>query len=153
MTDDMFFTSDARSLRRGKRRSARTETCRPCLLWPEDAPDMRFQAVAIDVSPYGLLVRMLDILGPGTVVRVQLMRDDAFSEPMAPPLSGIIVRADEDEAGFVDHGVQLVRPDIQRIPERPIRVERRRASMQSRPRTRMHTLDFILSDRGIQRME
>lgn len=151
MDDEMFFTTDAASLRRGKRRASRTETCRPCLLWPANNPEMAFQGVAINVSPYGMLVRMLDALPAGTSIMVQLMRDDEFSEPMAAPLKGLVVRNESADDTFYDHGIQLIRPEIPRAEPKPAGPVRRRVGLRPRPRPRMHTLDITVGGRGSRR--
>ncbi|MCP4639352.1 MAG: hypothetical protein GY851_02910 [bacterium] len=153
MTDEMFFNTDADSLRRGKRRTKRTETCRPCVVWPADAPEIAFQGVAINVTPYGLLIRMLDSMPPGTQIKVQLMRDEEFREPLASPLDGIVVRVEEGEGGFTDHGVQIEREEIQRAETKPIRPTRKPVPAKPTPKTRMHTVDFTIGDRGIRRTE
>lgn len=151
MNDDMIYSEGQQSLRRGRRRVQRTETCRPCILWPVDAPDMAFQGVALDVSPYGMLVRMLDALPAGTEIEVQLMRDDQFREPMAPPIKGMVVRSESDEDGFVDHGIQLIRPPIKHYESRPLPPIRRRITTQPVRRTRMYTMDVSMDQGGTRR--
>jgi hypothetical protein len=151
MHDEMFFSDDGRLLRRGRRVAARTETCRPCLLWPQDAPEIPIQGVVMDVNPHGMLVRMLDSVPPGTSIMVQLMRDESFSDPLARPREGRVVRHADNSDGFVDHGVRLVVDPIKRVEEMPpIRIEPRKAPQ--RPgRSRMHLIDFTVGDRGSRR--
>ena len=50
MADEMFFSPDSKSLRRGKRIAPRTETSRPCLVWPEDAPEMQMRGVILHLN-------------------------------------------------------------------------------------------------------
>jgi hypothetical protein len=142
MRDEMFFTSDMRSLRRGKRIAARTETCRPCVIWPADARDVELHGVVMDVSPFGMLIRMLDSIPPGTEIVIQLMRDDDFREPLAKPLEGKVVRNHGEFGGFRDHGVQLVQKDVKRPESKPVRLEKRRPLRY--PKSRMHTIDVIV---------
>lgn len=156
MADEMFFTNDEGSLRRGRRRAPRTEVCRPCIIWPEDAPDMAFQGVVIDVTPYGMCIRMLDHIPVGTKVQIQLMRDEEFKTPLAEPHAGMIVRLSEADEGFVDHGVQLQIREIKRVEQaRPVSIERRRTVVWNRrsAASRMHTLDITVGDRGARRTE
>ena len=150
MPDEMFFSKDNRSLRRGRRLKSRTPTCRPCMMWPQDAPAMALEGVVIDATPCGLCIRMLESFPPGTVVMVQLMRDEDFSVPLADAMPGMVVRNTLSPDGFMDHGVQLDRVDFRRAEQsRPIRVERRRPSMATRRRSasRMHTIDLTVGGR------
>ncbi|HIJ64387.1 MAG TPA: hypothetical protein HPP77_00445 [Candidatus Hydrogenedentes bacterium] len=146
MADEMFFTEDERSLRRGKRRAPRTETCRPCLVWPIDAPDRQCQAVAMDMNPHGMLVRMLEVIPVDTEVSIQLMRDENFREPLAAPARGKIVRTTDAAGGFTDHGIQLVQPEVRRTESKPVRFEKRTPLRYRKPR--MHTIDVTLGERG-----
>ena len=152
MYDDMFFTNDNKSLRRGKRRAQRTETCRPCIIWPTDAPELTYQCVAININPYGMLVRMMDSLPPGTSVSVQLMRDEGFAEPLTAPLEGMIVRTAIGDDEFYDHGVQIDQRQIERQEIKPMKLPKR-----ERPRTtrtsRMHTIDIRLGGSRSRREE
>lgn len=145
MSDDMFFSADSRSLRRGKRVAQRTPTCRPCLVWPADAPEITVQGVILNINPFGMLIRMLDALPPAMDVRVQLMRDEDFQQPLAPPVEGVIVRQVTNEDGFVDHGVRLSQKKAQAENVRRIQYTPRRES--PRPTSpRMHTLDITVGD-------
>lgn len=150
MQDEMFFTDDNKSLRRGKRSAPRTETCRPCIVWAKDAPEVEYQGVIMDLSPYGMLVRMLGTLAPGSEIKVQLMRDEEFRDPLADPLDGMVVRTIVDEDGFTDHGVQIVLTEIPKPPPRPIRMPSQRGSA-PRKRNQMHSIDITIGDRGIRR--
>lgn len=143
MPDEMFFSSDMRSLRRGKRVAPRTETCRPCVVWPVDAPDLHFRGVIMDINAYGMLVRMLDSLPPGTQVMVQLMRDDDFQEPMTRPFEAMIVRNVLQDGGFVDHGLQVEQRETHRQDRRPYQGDLRRKTRSRRQRTRMYIRDLI----------
>jgi hypothetical protein len=142
MPDEMFFSPDSKSLRRGKRVAPRTETCRPCLVWPEDAPDMHLRGVILDMNAYGMLVRMLESLPPGIRIQVQLMRDDEFREPLTKPVSGMVVRNILQGDGFVEHGIQVIQEKIRRQKSKPLRKPLRRPGLRQRERSRMHTRDL-----------
>lgn len=145
MPDDMYFTRDERSLRRGHRVASRTETCRACLVTAQFDRPQEFKGVVLDVNPYGMLIRMMDIVPLGAQVSVQLMRDEAFRDPLAQPLEGIVVRLEEDADGFMDHGIKLVLRDARRESSRPVRIDPRRPARRPQ-RTRMHTFDFTVGD-------
>jgi hypothetical protein len=84
------------------------------LVWPKDAPDTCYYGVALDMSPYGMRVRMLDPLEPGMAVCVQMMRDDDFELPLADPLEATVARCQSEAEGFVDHGIQIIRKQLKR---------------------------------------
>ena len=149
MADDMFFTDDMRALRRGKRIAPRTETCRPCLVWAKDDPDSKFFGVVMDINPYGMRIRMMDEIGPGTAVVVQLMRDEDYEVPLARPIDATVVRIQPAKEDLTDHGVQLLREEIARQEARPVRIERRPPVR--RQRERMYTLDITVGNRRRRR--
>lgn len=144
MADEMYFSNDERALLRGKRRIKRTETCRPCVVYAE-ADETPVEGVVLDVTPYGMMVRMLDTLSVGTIVRVQLMRDDNFREALGAPKVGEVVRHDPTApAGFTDHGVRLIVGEIPKNQSSPVHI-RERVSGKSKPSTsRMHNIDFTV---------
>lgn len=151
MADEMFFSPDAKSLRRGRRGARRTPTCRPCLVWPSDAPEIRLQGVVLDVSPLGMRVRMLEPLPQGVELQIQLMRDEEYREPLARPVEGVVVRHSESSGAFYDHGIHVQRskPGPGPSPAAPMGGGRREVPM--RPASRMHTFDFTVGDHGIHR--
>lgn len=112
MLDEMFFSKDRRSLRRGNRKAPRTETCRPCLVWTQDAPDTKYRGVVMDISRAGMRIRMLEILPVDTRIQIQLMRDEGFRVPLSVPVEGDVVRFENGENGFNDHGVALQRKEL-----------------------------------------
>jgi len=145
--DEMFFGPDGVSLRRGQRRDKRIASCRPCLVWPDDAPEMQCEGVIMDMNRHGLLVRMLDPFPEQSELYVQMMRDESFEHALAKPLRGVVVRCREASSGFVDHGIQFVREAIVRAQNpRPVRIEELR-QRPSRP-ARMHSIDVTIGDRG-----
>lgn len=149
MADDMFFADDMRSLRRGKRIAPRTETCRPCLVWAKDAPETRLFGVVMDMNPYGMRIRMIDQIGPGTAVVVQLMQDEEYEIPFARPIGAVVVRIQPEKEDLTDHGVQVLRDEIARQEARPVRIERRPPVRL--PRERMYTLDLTVGNRRRRR--
>lgn len=151
MPDEMYFTTGDRSLRRGRRIARRTPTCRACLLWPKEAPDLRLQGVVMDINPYGMLIRMLEPFAHGTAICVQLMRDEDFEQPLAAPVEGTVVRVLPQDNGFTDIGVHIARKQIQRFETPLIRIERRRPTLTRRPR--MHTIDYTVGKQTRRRIE
>ena len=99
----------------------------------------------MNVNPYGCLVRSLHSFPKGTIVEVQIMRDDDFSQPLSKVQEGEIVRHDQSVPGFTDHGIRLIQKDMPKVESRPA------ARPKSRPAprrvTRMHTRDFRDSNR------
>ncbi len=152
MPDDMIMSPDSRSLRRGNRRAPRTETCRPCLLWPKEIPGLINQGVIININPYGMCIRMLESLAPGTAIVVQLMRDEEFRVPLSSPVEGTIVRNKDVPDGFMDHGIEILQRAFGKKDPRARYADQRARTSQRSP-VRMHTIDFRISDRGIKRTE
>jgi hypothetical protein len=138
--EEMILSGDSMSLRRGRRIAPRTPVCRACLVWPEGAPDIELKGVVINLTPHGVLLRMLDSLPMGSRIRLQMMRDDEFREPLSVVLQGKIMRNTETDSGFVDHGVQIDRRPINQQESRP--VQYRPPVKRETPRTRMHTIDL-----------
>jgi len=149
VADEMFFGPDGLSLRRGQRRDARIEACRPCYHWPSDAPDLRREGVVMNLNRHGLLVRAIEPVPVGAVIIVQLMRDDEFRQPFSNALQGTVVRNHEQRDGLFDHGIQLEAEDFSRAERRPVRASKPKP--QPARRTRMHTIDFTVGERGIRR--
>ena len=121
----MVISSDNRSMQRGRRRTSRTEVCRPCLVWTADAPEAPYEGVVLDLNPRGMRIRMLSLFSEGTRLTVQLMRDENFQVPLSQPLTITIVRVHESPDGFVDHGTILEVVKLKKAgPVRPVRVAR-----------------------------
>ena len=152
MPDDMIMSRDSRSLRRGNRRAPRTETCRPCLVWPKEVPGLINQGVIININPYGMCIRMLESLPAGTSVVVQLMRDEEFRVPLSAPVEGMVVRNADVPDGFMDHGVEILQRALERKEPRVRYADQRGKTVQRGP-VRMHTIDFRVGDRGPRRTE
>lgn len=148
--EDMFVSKDTKSLRRGRRRVPRTEVCRPCLVWTSDHPEEALEGVILDLNPYGIRIRMLDELAPGTSLQVQLMRDEEYTTPLSPPIDVNVVRTAKDDGPFVDHGVRVVIKEIERLSAgKPVRIPLPRLR-RSGP-TRMNLADYIAAARGMGR--
>ena len=112
MADEMFFSKDEKSLIRGSRSAARTETCRPCVITYRGQESGSAHGVVLDVTPRGMLIRMLEPLAKDTEVTIQLMRDDQFQRKMSTPHEGVVVRIEETSDGFYDHGMRLAKSAI-----------------------------------------
>jgi len=151
MPDEMFFTSDERSLRRGKRREARTEICRPCVIQTRDGVLHRAEGVVLDMNPFGMRVRMLDSVPVGSTISIQLMRDDNFDEPFSRPLEGAVVRNESSADGFVDHGIRLEEPVIVEPEQRPVPRPAFQPLDTKRPTRGMLTIDFTVGDTPLGR--
>ncbi|HOE67445.1 MAG TPA: PilZ domain-containing protein [Candidatus Hydrogenedentes bacterium] len=151
MPDEMFFSRDMRSLRRGRRRSRRNESFRPCHVWPADDPDRRAEGIVLDMSPHGMRIRMIEAMPEGSSVHVQLMRDESFQDPLAQILEGVVVRDVVHESGFIDHGVALAQPELPRQNAKPLRAALRRSPHAANSGGRMHTIDITLGDRNDRR--
>lgn len=147
MTDEMFFSEDQKSLRRGRRTAARTATCRPCLVWPSDSPDISLQGVVLNINAHGMSIRMMDSLPAGTSVMIQMMRGDDFSNPLAGPVTAMVVRNIVRENGFIDHGMQILQQEMKKASERPLRFVPKPARAPERA-SRMHTIDYTVGRIG-----
>jgi hypothetical protein len=102
------------------------------------------EGVVLDVTPYGMMIRMLDTLAIGTIVRVQLMRDDNFRDTLGAPKDGEVVRHDPaSPSGFTDHGVRLIVRKIPKNESRPVNIQQRPVSG-PREKPRMHSIDFTV---------
>ena len=117
MTDEMFFSKDMKALRRGKRVARRTGTCRPCLIELEGFIGSAYHGVVMDISPYGMRIRMMDVLPMHNRVLIQLMRDDDFTIPLAHPVSMEVVREIPLNEGVIDYGLQRVIDPIKPSPK------------------------------------
>ena len=146
MSDEMFFSEDMRSLRRGKRIAPRTETCRPCLVWYADAPGTQYYGVVLDINPHGMRVRMIDALPIGSDVVVQMMRDDEYRFPFANPHKARVMRHHEEMEGMLDHGLKIEQEPVRRFVSTPAQAPTKPAAA-PRQRTRMHTLDVTVGGR------
>lgn len=149
-SEDMFLSTDRKSLYRGKRTTPRTEVCRPCLVWLENAPDNKYPGVVLDMNPYGMLIRTIISLSKGQEIVVQLMRDDQYSQPLAQPRNCKVVRKVGGHGEFTDHGVKIIQKNIKRPESKPYvpeRVQRSRRSV----RSRMHTIDYTAGGRSKRR--
>jgi hypothetical protein len=115
-------SSDERSVRRGRRAAPRTEVCRPCLFWVEDTPEDKAQGVLLDVSPYGMRLRTLETHDPGTILCVQMMRDEEFRVPLSAPIRVEVAYQGKNYEGFVDHGLRRLIGQVKKPREyTPIR--------------------------------
>jgi len=101
----MFFSNDERALVRGRRAAKRTDTFRPCMLTLPDGTQV--EGIIQNLTPHGMLVRVMRSLDIGTPVEVQMMRDETFKKPLAEPRFGTVVRLDGTDGTFSDYGIKL----------------------------------------------
>jgi len=146
----MFVSDDKKSLHRGRRVAPRTEVCRPCLVWTLQNPEEKKQGVMLDLTPYGMRIRMLEGVAEGSSLIVQMMRDDEFRNPLSQPIRARVLRAHATPEGFVDHGMQVKRARIKR-PEEFKRVDIARSRSATRIPSRMYSMDYTVTDRGVRR--
>ncbi len=139
MADEMFFSEDSKSLRRGKRIAPRTETSRPCLIWPDDVPEMQLRGLILDMNVYGMLIRVRESLPPGLHVQVQLMRDGEFRESLTQPVAALVVRSILQNDGFVELGIQVVQETVRPETSKPFHKALQKPRLRQRGRTRMYT--------------
>ncbi|HNR29892.1 MAG TPA: hypothetical protein PKI11_03285 [Candidatus Hydrogenedentes bacterium] len=149
--EEMIWSPELKSLRRGRRAAPRTEVCRPCLLWRKDEPETKLEGVVLDLNPHGMRVRLLESLDIGDVVIIQMMRDEEFNVPLSQPIQTRVVRAQPGFGDLVDHGVQVILRPIHRAASRPVVITPRPRPRRT-PRTRMHTVDITVGDRIINRL-
>ncbi len=123
MPDEMFFSNDERALVRGRRTAKRTDTFRPCVITLPDGSQV--EGIILNLTPHGMLVRVMGSLEIGTPIEVQMMRDETFQKPLAEPRYGTVVRLDGTDGVFSDMGVRLEhkratsRPRAKTIVPRP----------------------------------
>jgi hypothetical protein len=115
-------------------------------VWLADTPDLCYNGIALDVSPYGMRVRMLSPLPEGRMIFIQMMRDEEFTVPLTDPIEAKVVRSEPEADGFLDHGFQILREKLESAPVR--RAPARRTEPASTRPTRMYTLDVLVGDAG-----
>jgi len=150
MPDEMFFSQDEKSLIRGSRKDPRTETCRPCTVQLVENESIELHGVVLDVTPRGMLVRMLEAIPLSTEITIQLMRDDKYQKKLSTPHRGSVRRIEGTEDGFFDHGISLHKEDIRRASERPIHISRPRPTRPSHP-SRMQNIDYTIDNANRRR--
>lgn len=141
MADEMFFSNDEKSLIRGSRTDPRTETCRPCVVHLTDNPSIELHGVVLDVTPRGMLIRILEAIPLTTNITIQLMRDDKYQKKMSAPHQGEIKRIEGTADGFFDHGVLLIKEEIKKASERPIHIPQAKPARPRHP-SRMQTVEY-----------
>ena len=145
MADDMFFAKDDQSLRRGKRVAKRTDTCRPCLLSLQDEGAAEYQGVVMDMTPYGMLIRIMGDVPMGAKVNIQLMRDETFTTPFSAAHEGAVMRQSAVPGGFTDLGIKLIIRAIPSIHSKPVSMEDVRKS-NTNAAAPARSIDFRIGD-------
>lgn len=143
--EEMIWSAELKSLRRGRRTARRTDVCRPCLVWLESASGTKYEGIVLDLNPHGMRIRLMDTLPAGAVVGIQMMRDEDFQIPLSQPIHAQVVRTQTGFGGLVDHGLKLIVNPIKRPESKPVMIIRRRPKRTVR--TRMHTVDITVGDR------
>lgn len=110
-----------------------------------DNPSIELHGVVLDVTPRGMLVRMMEAIPLSIKVTVQLMRDDKYQKKFSSPHHGEIRRIEGTDDGFYDHGVLLIKEEIQKASERPINIPRARPARPKHP-SRMQTVEYTLNN-------
>lgn len=144
-TENMVVSTDSRSMRKGRRVAPRTEVCRPCLLWTEATEAEKTQGVVMDLNPHGMRIQAIDPYPEGSVLTVQMMRDEEFQIPLSEPITVRVIRLSEVD-GFFDLGVRLVLKRIRRPAD--VRLMRPAAPRPTRRLgTRMHIADYAIDEK------
>ncbi len=144
MPDEMFFSKDERALVRGRRTAKRTPTMRPCLLTLSDGGQV--EGIILNLTPHGMLVRVLGTLEIGTPVEVQMMRDENFQKPLAEARHGTVVRLDASDGVFSDMGIKLENKRAAPRPRAKTILPRTVAPARPRAPRGMQTIDVTLGD-------
>ena len=142
MADEMFFSADGKTLRKGRRKAKRTPVKRPAGFWCADDQGGIFQGLVRNLNPYGLLLESDKDLPVGTEIWVELKRDELFADSLSC-LRGKIVRVSDTQTGVWHMGVQLaVVPP--KSASKPIRITQKISTLPGRRPTRMYSLDYVL---------
>jgi hypothetical protein len=142
VADDMFFSADGKTLKKGRRVTKRTPVKRLAEFWRADDKGGLYRGLIRDLNPYGLLLECNRGLPVDTVIQVELKRDGSFADPLSA-VNGRIVRVVDTGRGTWQMGVQLIlaRPEP---ASKPIRIEPRKSTLPERKPTRMYSLDTML---------
>lgn len=146
MPDEMFFSNDERGLVRGRRAAKRTETFRPCLITLPDGG--RIEGIILNLTPHGMLVRLMGTLPVGTRVEVQMMRDESFQKPLAEPRYGAVARLAGSDGMFSDLGIKI---DNKRPPSARPKVKEIRPRVEAPARAKpqgMQTVEITKGNSG-----
>jgi len=138
MADEMFFSANGKTLRKGRRAAKRTEVQRPAAFWRADDEGGLFQGLIRNLNPYGLLLESDNGLPVGTEVCVELKRDELFADSLSS-LKGTVARLVGTGTGTWHMGIQIAieppKPD-----SKPIRIEPKRTTLPERRPTRMYSM-------------
>jgi len=102
----------------------------------DDLPDEKYPGVVLDINPYGMRIRMLELIPVGCSVSIQMMKDDDYEVPLSTPVVAQVVRNEEVQE-FVDHGV-FIRPiGTRRVESKPVTIEPKVAPSPRKPRVQL----------------
>jgi hypothetical protein len=142
MADEMFFSADGKTLRKGRRIAARTPVERPAGFWCADDRGGIFQGLVRNLNPYGLLLESDQGLPVGTELWVELKRDELFADALSC-VKGTVVRVADVQHGVWHMGVQLVVAPP-KAPSKPLRITPKNATLPERRPTRMYSVDYVV---------
>jgi len=142
MADEMFFSADGKTLRKGRRAARRTSVSRPAEFWRSDDEGGLFLGVIRNLNPYGLLLESGMGLPVGTQICIEMKRDEHFADSLTC-LKGEVARLVGTGNGTWQMGVQLaVAPP--KPASKPIRISPKRSTLPERHPTRMYSMDYVL---------
>jgi hypothetical protein len=142
MADDMFFSADGKTLRKGRRIAKRTPVTRPAEFWCADDQGELLRGVVKDLSPYGLLLECKQVLPVGTKICVELKKEELFADTLTS-LMCKIVRSVETEFGPWHMGVQRLLPPT-KTASKPLRITPPKTSAPKRRARRMYNLNWVV---------
>ena len=142
MADEMFFSADGKTLRKGRRAARRTSVQRPAEFWRADDEGGLFPGLIRNLNPYGLLIESRVALPVGTEICIEMKRDEHFADALTC-LNGNVARLVGTGNGTWQMGVQLaIAPP--KPAAKPIRIPPKRSTLPERRPTRMYSLDYVL---------
>ena len=142
MADEMFFSADGKTLRKGQRVAKRTSVRRPAEFWRADDEGGLFLGIIRNLNPYGLLLESSTGLPVGTEIRLEMRRDEHFADALTC-LTGKVARLIGTANGTWQMGIQLaIAPS--KPKSKPIRIPEKRSTLPERHPTRMYSLDYVL---------
>ena len=142
MADEMFFSVDGKTLKKGRRAAKRTLVSRQAEFWRADDQGGLLQGLIRDLNSYGLLLESNEALPVGTKIWVELKRDELFADSLSC-VKGEIVRLVDIQSGAWHMGVQLAIAPPKPVSN-PIRITPKRSTLPERRPTRMYSLDYVV---------
>jgi len=107
VVDELFFTPDGKSLRRGRRGSKRHAIERLVHIWRPGDEENRAIGVATDISLEGVLVYTSEPFGIGEEVMLDIKRSKESDGPTFIYVRGEIVRHTPPRNGMLGLGIRM----------------------------------------------